>query len=122
MIYKFEWIDNNAHVTFDDAVNFNDINQADEKIFSDLRFDLMKYAIFDFSNIQKFNVTKEEAQIIGILDKSASIWNRNIRIALVSTNIELIAMSEVYKTNLIGSKWTVRIFSDFENALKWCNS
>ena len=122
MIYKFEWIDNNAHVTFGGDLTFNDINQADEKIFGDLRFNLMKYAIFDFSNIQKFKITREEAQIIGILDKDSSIWYRNIRIALVSTNIELIELSELYKTNLKGSKWTVRIFSDFEAALKWCDS
>jgi hypothetical protein len=122
MISEFEWIDNNAHVTFGGDLSFTDINQADEKIFGDLRFDLMKYAIFDFSNIQKLNITKEEAQIIGILDRSSNIWYRSIRIALITTNIELMELSEIYRTNLIGSKWTVRIFIDFEAALKWCNS
>jgi len=122
MIYKFEWIDNNAHVTFGGELVFNDINQADQKIFGDLRFDLMKYAIFDFSNIKKLNITTEEAQIIGLLDKSSNIWYRNIRIALVSTNPKLIELSEIYKTNLTGSKWTAQIFKDFDSALKWCNS
>jgi hypothetical protein len=122
MISEFEWIDNNAHVTFGADLSLADINQADEKIFGDLRFDLMKYAIFDFSNIQKLNITKEEAQIIGILDRSSNIWYRSIRIALITTNIELMELSEIYRTNLIGSKWTVRIFIDFEAALKWCNS
>ena len=122
MISEFEWIDNNAHVTFGGDLRFSDINQADEKIFGDLRFDLMKYAIFDFSNIQKLNITKEEAQIIGILDRSSNIWYRSIKIALITTNIELMELSEIYRTNLIGSKWTVKIFIDFDAALKWCNS
>lgn len=122
MISKFEWKENNAHVTFGGDLSFSDINQADEKIFNDLRFEMLTYVIFDFGNIQNITVTAEEANQIGLLDRSSGISNRNIKIGLVTTDLLLMELSQIYKDNLTGSNWTVGIFRNFESALEWCTS
>lgn len=122
MISKFEWKENNAHVTFGGDLSFSDINQADEKIFNDLRFEMLTYVIFDFGNIQNITVTAEEANQIGLLDRSSGISNRNIKIGLVTTDLLLMELSQIYKDNLTGSNWTVGIFRNFESAQEWCTS
>lgn len=51
MNHKFHWKESNAVVTFEGDVKYNDIFLSDGKIYGDSRFDLMTYAIYDFSEV-----------------------------------------------------------------------
>ena len=57
MNFKFHWIENNAIISFEGEISFEDIDQANNMIYGDARFDLMDFAIFDFRNIHGLNLT-----------------------------------------------------------------
>ncbi|MBN2213269.1 MAG: hypothetical protein JW723_03405 [Bacteroidales bacterium] len=121
MNFDLKWINSNVIVTFKSEVDFNVIDKANTIIIGDSRFDNMKFQIFDFSKVKKFNVNEKDVIMIGTLDKSASMWNKNIKGALVITNKTALKLADIYTTVMQDSGWTIRIFHEITDAMKWCS-
>ena len=121
MNYKFKWRSSDVHVIFEGDIYFNDINQSGNRIYGDSRFDLMRYAIFDFYNVKSFNLTTDEVEIISELDISASNWNRRLKLACIAndnfTNEKLLLYVKLMKDN----NWNTKLFNNLKEAIEWCN-
>jgi len=124
MSYKIEWIGNNAHVFFEGDIDFDELNKANGELYGDARFDLMDYAIFDLINAREFNITEHEMLMISALDKSASRWNEKLKLACISEdkNEKVKQMLEHYVHLMKDNKWTIKLFSNLSEAVKWCNN
>jgi hypothetical protein len=120
MNFSIEWIDNNPIVTLKDHVDFEVLNSANNSIIGDSRFDDMKYQIFDHREISHFNLNSKELAMIGLLDKNSAIWNKNVKVALVITKIDIIEKVNSYIIEMTNTKWSVSIFDSFEMAQQWC--
>jgi hypothetical protein len=120
MNFSIEWIDNNPIVTLKDHVDFEVLNSANNSIIGDSRFDDMKYQIFDHREISQFNLNSKELAMIGLLDKNSAIWNKNVKVALVITKIDIIEKVKSYINEMTNTKWSVSIFESFEMAQQWC--
>lgn len=120
MNYEIEWKDGNFIATFNGFVVFSDIIDVDNIMYGDKRFDKMKFQLLDFSDIESVEITRAQIKIISSLDRSSSIWNNNMKVAIVTNNKNLLELTEVYRKSLKGIDWLVETFSNIEDARKWC--
>lgn len=88
MNFIFQRIGNNVIISFKGVVSFHDLDRANNMIYGDARFDLMDYAVFDFRNIDRLNLSRDEVLIISALDKSASYWNKKLKLACVADDYD----------------------------------
>lgn len=120
MSFNYKWVDNNFHVIFENATSYNEIVEAGNIVYGDKRFESMVYTIFNFINIENLELTRQELKIIAALDRSASGWNKNLKIACVINKDYLKEMFKYYKHLMIGGDWEIESFDNPENADKWC--
>ena len=120
MSYNITWQDSNVIISFEGNVNYQDVNEADNIVYGDSRFDDMKYQIADFSKIEKFELTEEEVQIIAMLDKSSSRWNNKIKLAVVTLDLNLLERIKPYIETMQDTEWSIKIFENIFEAKKWC--
>ncbi|WP_075591337.1 hypothetical protein [Labilibacter marinus] len=122
MIEKISWVKNNLEVSFCESCTFSEIKKVNEKVYGDARFDKMEYQIFDFSRVSELLLTPKELKIVGVLDRSASRWNRNVCIALVVTMEYVRNLALEYGKLMEGSNWSVYLFSTYDKAKHFCKN
>jgi hypothetical protein len=120
MGYTINWIGNNVIIRMDGMIGFNDIDYVNGLLYGDSRFENMRYQIFDLSDVQQFNLTARDFELLGILDKNSSIWNRSLKVAIVFTDEEMIKLMDYYKNEMKGTNWKIEVFRTFAEAEKWC--
>ena len=91
-------------------------------LYGDRRFEIIRYQLFDFSKIDDLIATDMDARVVGTLDKSASIWNNDMKGAILASNPKIIELINIYIDQLDGTNWQVKIFSNLESANEWINS
>lgn len=121
MNFDLRWIGNNAIVTFKGKIDFNDIHKANTLIIGNPKFDNMDFQIFDFCNVEAFNITNEDILTISALDKSSSMWNKNIKGALVFKDNSVIELAEKYIELMQNVGWEIKIFYNTDDAVNWCS-
>jgi hypothetical protein len=119
MSYKYDWIENNIIVTFEGDVRYKDIINVDGRIFGDSRFDLMTYAIYDFSLVSNFNITVDDVKIFSALNQSASMWNKRLKLACITQDKATIDAVSGFKNLLKEINWKIKIFGKLEDAIEW---
>lgn len=120
MSYKLNWIKNDVVIIFKDDVDFEDIAQANEIIYGSPKFDNMKYQIIDFQNVSNVSISKDELDVIGTLEKSATIWNNEVKIACVTTNNYIKELFNEYAKTMQSTNWECKIFNNYSDAEEWC--
>ena len=120
MGYRIDWIGNNAIISLEGRVNFSDISDIDEKLYADPRFGGLQYQIWDFTQIEKLVMSSPEASILGVLDRNSSVWKKQVKMAMVTGEKEIIELIREYEKELKGTNWLVGIFGDLETARNWC--
>lgn len=117
---KFEWIDNNLIATISGDINYDSLLTASETVYGDSRLDNMDYFIINFFNIYSFSLLEREINIIAALDKSASRWNPNLKLACVTTDTIINKTFLKYLDSIKEVSWRFEIFSNLDEAKKWC--
>jgi hypothetical protein len=120
MANKITWNTSNIIVRFEGVVTAEEIMGIDNLIYGDPRFDSMNYQIFDYSRVEKMALSEADTEIIGTLDKTASVWNRHVKIAIISGSDFVGKLTQTYKKALSNTSWEVRIFTNINDALRWC--
>ena len=81
----------------------------------------MKYQIADFSKIEKVEYSEDEIKIITTLEKSSTIWNNKVKLAIVtSKNVCLNFILDPYIEAMKSTNWKIKIFKNSIEAEKWC--
>jgi len=119
MSYIIFWEEKGVFVEFQDIASGKDVIRIDDILYSNDRFEKMKYQLWDFTKSKQLFFTDEEMEIIGVLDKSASIWNKKMLVPIVTTDTEFIKSIEIYKKEIEGIGWVCELFSDVASARNW---
>ena len=120
MSYNLNWIKNDVVITFEDDVNFEDITQANQIIYGSPKFDNMRYQIVDFQKVNHVSISEDELDVIGTLERSATIWNNEVKIACVTTNNYIKELFSEYAKAMQSTNWQCEIFDNYSDAEKWC--
>ncbi len=108
-------------VTLWGKVTFKDIDAADGLLYGDARFEKMDFQIFDSTDVEEFDLSAIDLQMIGALDKSSSVWNKKMKVALVAKDPEFIQLIEEYKKVMEDTGWKIIVFDTLDEAKNWCN-
>lgn len=119
MGYKINWERRGVLVEFQDKSTGMDVINIDNLLYSYDKFEKMRYQLWDFTNSTEIIFTDEEMEIIGVLDKSASVWNKSMLVAIVSTDNVFINSLAIYKKEISEINWVCEIFNDINNARSW---
>lgn len=120
MSHELSWTGNEVIISFEGVVDFHEITEVDDIIYGDPRFEEQKYQIWDFGRLESFKLSTVEARVIGGIDSKTSVWNNDIRLAVVSKDQHVNAMTGEYKEEMKKTNWQVRIFETFHEAYAWC--
>jgi len=121
MSFNIEWKGSNVIVSLTKNFVYKDSYEANSLIYGDSRFDTMKYQIVDCSKIEKAEFTEDEIKIITTLEKSSSIWNNKIKMAVVTSDtVCLDFMLDPYFEGMKNTNWEFKTFKNIIEAEKWC--
>lgn len=86
----------------------------------DLRFDVYRYVINDFTDCTALSVSEDVLEEIAAIDKAAYHLNPRIGIAIVATHPQTVAAAEAYVNSPL-RLYPTQIFSSMEEARRWLN-
>lgn len=95
------------------------IREAVEKVEGDERFDKIRYVLNDYLDVTGMDVSDFELNAIAAIDSVAAIYNRNIKIAQVTTRQDIIGLVTNYDEKLQDNTYETRVFSTVADARKW---
>lgn len=120
MSFQLKWEKNDVIIIFENDIGFEDITQANQIIYGSPKFDNMRYQIVDFQNVGNVSISMDELDVIGTLERSATIWNNEVKIACVTTNNHIKELFNVYAKTMQSTNWECKIFDNFSEAEEWC--
>ena len=123
MSFRYKWIENNFYVKFYGKINFSYALMEDlnSKWYGSIRFEYMKYSIFDYRHVDELNISKEHIKMISCLDRSASRWNMNLKLAIIAKDEVMHKGMSLYLKLMKDIPWDIKIFYNLNDAIKWCN-
>jgi hypothetical protein len=121
MPYKVTWIDRGAIQKYSGSLAFTDIENADNILFGDSRFDDINYIIIDCMDVDETQLRGEDASVLAYTDNVATTYKRRLKIAFVCQLQSLASQIGDYIKYLqnLGTTWDVGIFSDLKSAEDW---
>ena len=120
MKYIIQWVNGNPHIEFFGDISWEEINQASNILLGDVRFDSMDYVILNFLNVNKLTLSKNDIKLLSVLDRSASRWNQNLNIALLTKDEVAMQRALEYIGFLQCINWEIKIFDSIDRAIIWC--
>jgi len=88
---------------------------------SDARFDGLRHVINDFRDVESFVFTPEDVDYVAAIDNAAAVSNPNIRIAVITSSPEIIALATQYAESSL-NVYPTRIFATLADARAWLES
>lgn len=118
MSYEIVWARRGVIKRYFGHVTTYDLVQSVVEIENDARFDSLRYCINDFLGITGISSSPQDVEDISALDKGASFSNPRIRIAVVTTSPEIVALATEYANSALNS-YPTKIFSSLDDANAW---
>jgi len=118
MAFEIVWEPKGAVKRFFGRVSDEEVLQAGLEIEADQRFDHLSYVINDFLACDGFSATPGTVDEISAIDNAAALSNSRIRIAVVATVPEIVAVAEQYAASPM-NVYPTRIFASPADARKW---
>ncbi|PLX15825.1 MAG: hypothetical protein C0597_08400 [Marinilabiliales bacterium] len=122
MTFNIKWDQKGVYVKFHGIVNAQDLIDANNYVISNANFESIHFQIFDFLDIDDFKITSYDISIIGVMDKSQSDFNKNMKIAIVTQSDYVKEITTEYDEIMAKSNWVTNVFPDYESAKRWVNS
>ena len=120
MPYTTKWEDNIFLATFSGNTNALEFNRCDESLNADENFDTCRYVIFDFSQVEEFNLQIDEINEIAAMDYASSLTNKKLTVLLVIDDEDIETLAGYYKQEISSLPWEVSVFKTLNEAQKAC--
>jgi len=120
MAHMVEWDGNNVMVQLSGAISLSEITDVTIEVNSDDRFVHMKYSIYDFTNVSDMISKNRDFSNIVQMDKSSAQWKKQLKIANVSNNRDILEVTEEYAIRVLETSWDVQNFATIDEARAWC--
>lgn len=118
MPYTLTWEARGVIKKFFGRVTSDELFQAGIDTEADPRFDDYRYVINDFVECTGFSVSPGVVDEIAAIDEAAAKINHSIRIAVVATLPEIIAVANEYANSPMNA-YATRIFATLQEAQGW---
>ncbi len=118
MAYEIIWKPGGVIRRYFGHVTAHELSGSVTKMQGDSRFDDLRYVINDFQGSTGLMVSTSEIDEIAAIEGAAAISNRDIRIAMVATTPEAIALAHHYSSSPL-IVHPIRIFGSLDGAHTW---
>ena len=122
MPYKITWEEKGMLIKWFGQATAAENIQSNGEIYGDERFDNIKYQIADFLDADLTKFSDKDASVIAILENQASIWNKNLKVAHITKDKEVIRLIKIYEAQMEKSGWQFMIFDNLKEAREWVDS
>jgi hypothetical protein len=116
--YEINWEPRGVVKRYFGCLTGHDLLQAVVDTEADARFDDYRYVINDFLAIEAVDLADADIEQIAAIDKAAARINPNIRIAIVATLPEVLALANQYVDSPLGA-YPTRVFARMTDARAW---
>ncbi len=122
MPYVIIWENKGIRWKFHGVVTSAESAESNLAIYSDPRFDTIRYQIADFSGATDVSFLEKDMKKIAYLDQAAGRSNPRIKVALVASDQKIRSLLEAYIKHSQGSPWETRLFDAVEFAEQWLSA
>lgn len=121
MAYELIWEPRGVVKRFTGKVSDQDMLQSVVDTEADPRFDALRFVINDFLEIQQITTSLQVVEEISIMDAGAAFSNSRIKVAVVTTSVDVINLSTAYINSPL-NQYPTQIFSTMVEARSWTDS
>ncbi len=124
MSFKHQWEDKGVIVTYDGELTSDDIIKSNSALVGNARYEKIKYILSDFNHISEVNVSDTDVEITKLFATKAYQYNKNIKVALISSNPALQILIENYINKTLEEIPSAqqKLFSTLSEARLWLAS
>ena len=121
MAHNTTWEERGIYWKFSGHVSAVEVEEADNEMYGDPRFDEIKYFIWDMTDASELGMTESDSDFPAGTDRAAAYTNKNLNGALVSNNEQIRKRFKRYieVSSEIGNPWKLKIFNNLEDARAW---
>ena len=116
---EIEWRGNTVHWKFYGDVTADQIIDAYGSLYGASRFDDTRAQIRDYSLVESLSLSVEEVLKVAAFDKAAALSNPQMKVALVTKDLDHSTLAALYDLELEESAWNVGLFDCANEAAKW---
>jgi hypothetical protein len=125
MPYKIQFLDNENGIvtTFSGTVTDEDlIKSIEERISPEERFKKLVYAIADYSDVTKYEISSDAMRKAAAISVKASTLNNELfLIGIVPTDLEF-GMGRMWQAYVDDTNWRTKLVRSREEAKQWLKS
>ncbi|PLX22809.1 MAG: hypothetical protein C0599_05555 [Salinivirgaceae bacterium] len=121
MAVDIKWHKKNVLITFSGQLISDDIFYPNKVLISDPRFANIRCILIDLSQVTTTNLADDDILVLKALDSSATVWNSNIRMAIIAKNEVSNMLADKYMSLMKNSKIEIRKFSKDVDAKNYCS-
>ena len=121
MPYELIWEDRGVLWRFRDVVTGEELVQANLDIYSDPKFESIKYELVNFSDSVVFKASSETVRLVAEMDAEASKRNQKIVVVIVASQTVIQGLANLYRLQheATGGSWRTEYFATEEEARRW---
>lgn len=119
---RVEWRGNGVSWTYSGAVSGEEIVNASTAIYSDKRFDELRYKLCDFLDADSINMTSIEMNKVVCQHAAAAHSNHDIKIAVVGKKADFDKLSlliDRFRSFESKVSWPIELFEGLDEAQAW---
>lgn len=99
-------------------VTDSEVLEGNQQVEADPRFDELRYVVNDFTDCTSLETSSPDVEAIAAIDGAAAVSNSRIRIAIVATHVDVLAVSRAYASSS-RNPYDTRIFESVDEARAW---
>lgn len=119
MPYSTEWEPRVVIWTFWGVVTGEELLRSNQEIYGDERFDALAFQIVDLTDVESFEVSRDDMMVLAATDRAASRSNGDVRIAVAAHDELIRELSRCYEEATLLSPWQHRVFDSLAEARGW---
>lgn len=121
MPFNLIWDDRGVIVQHEGVVDIFEINQVNQDLYSDERFDRLQYQVINLLPGDFSGVSLKQMEQPAAIDKAASHSVHSMNVALVVADPHAVLLCDQYieQSKEFHSSWKFERFKTFEAAISW---
>jgi head-tail adaptor len=113
------WSDRGVTWTFWGTVSGKELIEANQEVYEDERFRLIRFQVVDLTQVERFDVTPADMRIVARNDHAAARLNPSVRVAVAATDEMVRVLSLYYEGQISDSTWDQQVFDTPTAAKQW---
>ncbi len=119
MACEITWGNKELNLKFSGKVIEDDLFDLIKFVQGNEKFDSLRYEIFDFPDVEEYQMSEKTLKIFVQINKASSITNPNLKMAIVIKDAGMVRMAELFIKEIGDSFRKVEWFSSVENEREW---